>query len=107
MAKPPINLHELFGARFRIEHDPAAFHEPGGRKDPWLYIIPCRKGNIYVHSDTRLALWWESRKRLDLACPELELYQDGDLEKVYLFRPEDFEAVARVAMPRRRRQGRP
>jgi hypothetical protein len=105
--KGPIDLKTRYGHTYRIQHDPAAFHEPGGRKDPWLYVIPCRKGHIYVHSGTQLALWWNSRKWLDPICPELELYQDGDEEKVYLFRPEDFEAVAKVAMPRRRRQGRP
>jgi hypothetical protein len=50
----PIDLKARYGDTYRIQHDPAAFHEPGGRKDPRLYVIPCRRGHIYVHSDTRL-----------------------------------------------------
>jgi len=84
-----IDLKAHYGQTYRIAHDPAAFHEPGGRKDPWLYIIPCRKGHILPHSDTELALWWESSARLDRVCPALRLYQDGDEEKVYLFDPAD------------------
>ena len=102
----PTDLRELAGSIYRISHDPAAFHEPGGRKNPWLYIIPCRKGRIYPHSDTMLALWWESSARLDLKCSALTLYLDGDEEKDYLFAPGDFEEVAKVAQPKRRRRGR-
>ena len=103
----PPDLRALFGSRYRIAYDPAASDEPGGRKDPWLYIIPCRKGHIYPHSSDRLALWWESKARLDRQCPALTMHLDGDDEKVYLFRPEDFPAVAKVARPARKRKGRP
>jgi len=102
----PIDLRKLAGTTYRLEHDESAFMEPGGRKDPWLYVIPCRKGHIYPHSDTLLALWWESTTRLDHKCPALELYQDGDDEKTYLFLPEDFEEVAKLAGAKRRRKGR-
>ena len=90
MAKPPIDLRERFGSRYRIERDPAAKDEPGGRKDPWFYVIPCRKGHIYPHSFDRLALWWESSARLDRQCLALTLYPDGDDEKVYLVPPSGF-----------------
>jgi hypothetical protein len=102
----PINLKELAGNTYKLSHDPAAKQEPGGRKDPWLCIIPCRKGHIYPHSDKLLALWWESTTRLDLRCPALELYQDGDDEKTYLFRPEDFDRVAKMVGAKKRKQGR-
>ena len=100
----PVNLKERFGDSYRIEHDPAASHEPGGRKNPWYHTIPCRNGHIYPHSDKLLALWWESSTRLDRQCPALTLYQDGDDEKTYLFNPEDFEEVARIAHPKRKRR---
>ena len=100
----PVNLKEQFGDAYRIEHDPAALCEPGGRKNPWYFTIPCRNGHIYPHSDTLLALWWESRVHLDKQCPALALYQDGDDEKVYLFAPEDFDEVAKVVHPKRRRR---
>jgi hypothetical protein len=66
-------------------------------------LIPCRRGHVCVHSGTRLALWWESSARLDMRCPYLTLYLDGDDEKVYLFAPEDFEAIAELAGARKRR----
>ncbi len=100
----PINLKALFGHTYRISHDPAAYHEPGGRKDPWLYVIRCRKGEIYPHSDKLLALWWESSVRLDQKCPVLTLHLDGDDEKVYLFASEHFDEVAKVCHPKRKRR---
>jgi hypothetical protein len=103
----PIDLRDLAGSIYRLNHDESAFHEPGGRKNPWLFVIPCRKGHIYPHSDTHLALWWESTTRLDKSHPVLELYQDGDDEKVYLFKPEHFEKVARMAGAKKRRKLNP
>jgi len=100
----PRDLRELAGSTYRIELDPAASHEPGGRKNPWYFTIPCRNGHIYPQSDKLLALWWESSVRLDRQCPALTLYQDGDDEKTYLFAPEDFEEVAKVTHPKRRRR---
>ena len=100
----PIDLRVCFGDRYRIKLDPAAFCEPGGRKNPWYFTIPCRNGHIYPHSDKLLALWWESSVRLDRQCPALTLYQDGDDEKTYLFNPEDFEEVAKIAHPKRKRR---
>ena len=40
--KPPANLKELFGSRFKIETD-ESFDEPNQPKEDkdWLYIIPC------------------------------------------------------------------
>ena len=102
----PVNLKDIAEDTYRIQHDSAAFCEPGGRKNPWLYIIPCRKGHIHPHSATHLALWWESSARLDHKCSALTLYLDGDDEKVYLFAPGDFDEIAKVAHPKRRRRGR-
>ena len=104
LGKQPVDLRERFGGTYRIEHDPAAIHEPGGRKNPWYFTIPCRNGHIYPHSDRLLALWWESSVRLDVKCPALRLHLDGDDEKVYLFAPKDFADVAQVAHPKRRRR---
>lgn len=102
----PINLRTKFGKTYRIEHDPAAKYERAGKKNPWLFIIPCRKGHIYPHSDKLLALWWESSARLDTKNPALKLYLDGDAEKVYLFSPDDFDIIKSVAHPSRTRKGR-
>jgi hypothetical protein len=77
----PIDLKARYSDTYRIQHEPAGFHEPGGRKDPWLYVISCRKLDIHVDSDTRLGLWWGSRKRLDPLCPKLELLQDATLKR--------------------------
>lgn len=74
-----------------IQYDPAACHESGGRRDPWLYIIACRKGHMQAHSDTSLPQWWDSRKRLKLKCHAMNLYQDGDEGKSNLFNSDDIE----------------
>lgn len=100
----PIDLKSLCGQTYRIQHDPASIHEPGGRKDPWLYVIPCRRGHIYPHSASKLALWWESTARMDFRYPFLTLCQDGDEEKTYLFNPEDLPKAAGLAGARRRRR---
>lgn len=100
----PINLHKLFGDIYQITLDPAAAHDPGGRKNPWYQTIPCRKGNIFPHSDKLLALWWESTGLFKQ--PFLTIYQNGDGEKVYLFKPEDFVKVFKLVGPKRRRKGK-
>lgn len=102
----PIDLRKQYGKTYRIEHDPAALHERAGKKNPWLFIIPCRKGHIFPHSNKHLALWWESSARLDVKTPALKLYQDGDGEKVYLFSPDDLDQIIPVAHPSRTRKGR-
>lgn len=102
----PINLKELFGNKYRIEHDPAAAYEQGGKRDPWLFIIPCKYGHIYPHSDKLLAVWIDGsniRKRFMDAFPDLECVNWSDTgEAIFLFPPGIFEGIAKILKPKKR-----
>ena len=104
----PLNLKELYGARFKIELDEAAFCEPGGRKNPWYFKVLCRYGDIYPYSDLLLGFFCNAAKvrgRLHQDHPEIEVRQWSDIgEAVFLFRPDQFDLVAQYARPRKRRQ---
>lgn len=103
-----INLKELYGDKYKIGHDPAAELEPNGRKDPWLFIIPCRYGHIYPYSDKLLAVWAEGRiirQRIRRRFPKLENPNWGDDgEAIFLFPVVMFDGIAEIVKPKRKRQ---
>jgi hypothetical protein len=105
-----LNLLRLYGGRYKITYDPAydAKGVPRRCLDPWYMQIPCAgKGvTIYPHGGARLAVeidyrWSVARKVA--AIPGVQLHQDGDGEKTYLFDVALFDRVAAVVKPRRRR----
>ena len=105
----PINLREQFGHQYQIVHDEAyAVEKPQFRVDEeaWLEQIPCKYGHIYPHGGTTLGAWSDrpSRRRLlrELAC--CTVHVEGDHEINVLFDVKDFESVARILKPRRRRR---
>jgi len=104
----PLNLRKIYGNCFKIVLDESAFLEPGGKKDPWYFQIPCKYGHLYPYSDKRIAFYCESgkvRARLLRNCPELEVRQCSDIgEAVFLFTPEQFDIVAEYARPRKKRR---
>lgn len=102
----PIDLKARFGDRYRIGHDEAAEHETGGKQDPWFCLIPCRHGQIYPHSDGRLAVFCDRPRQFGklAAIPGVEMSQEGDTEAVFVFPPEAFDRVAVVILPKRRRR---
>lgn len=100
-----INLADTFGDRFRITHDESAVTW-GDRRDPWMMQIPCERGTIFPHGGSLLAVEIDGRtltaKRLaDLPCCTVQ--QWGDAERTLLFHLADFETVAAVVKPRKRR----
>lgn len=103
-----INLRDRFGDRYRITFDPAysARHVPREKLDPWMMLVEFRGGNIYPHGGDLLAVEVEGRrflrKRL-AALPGLTLKQDGDDFQSWTFPVEQFDAVAEIVQPRRRR----
>lgn len=100
-----LNLRKLFGDRFKISNDPAARYEPNSRNDPWLFIIPCKFGEIYPHSGDKLAVMvCGNRKVPETRNLGLSVHQDGDTEAVFLFTPGQFDQVAEVVQPRKKRQ---
>jgi len=101
-----IDLKKQFGKRYKIGHDPAAFCESNGKQDPWLYIIPCQHGEIYPHSETKLAFYTDQFRK-GTPPPQLKLHLQGNYELVYLFSPDDLEKVAKWCKAKRRRRVSP
>jgi hypothetical protein len=105
----PINLMQRFGKRYRIGWDGAynPKNVPRDKLDPWAMEIPCERGTIYPHGGNDLAVMVDHRpitaKRL-AAIPGVELVQDGDHEKTFVFPVELFPQIAKLVKPRRRRQ---
>jgi hypothetical protein len=101
-----LNLRELFGDRYKIDHDPAAW-TASERADPWMMTLPCARGVIYPHGPDTLALEVDGRRGIAAkvaAIPGVTLAQDGDWEKTFLFHVDLFERIAAIVKPRRRRQ---
>ena len=106
---PCINLLCRFGKRYKITWDPC-FNPKGKHReslDPWMMQIPCQRGTIYPPGGTLLAVEVDGRpitanKLFNIDC--CQLYQDGDHEKTFLFDVADFETVAEIMKPRRKRQ---
>ena len=87
--------------QYKLSTDPAASTR---NKDPWLLVIPCRdKGEIYPWGGKYLAA---STTRKGVAKRLLRigrLHQDGDDGATIVFHVSDFDAVAKIMEPRRRR----
>ena len=109
MAPKCIDLLTLFGDEYRIGWDEA--YDPKGRPkencDPWYMTVPCERGTIYPHGDSKLGVMVDYRpitaKRL-VESGVCELYQDGDQEKTFLFDVSDFDTVAKIVKPKRKRR---
>ena len=100
----PVNLRERFGDRYRISYDPA---REGRDPDPWLQTIPCRGGiTIYPFGGTTLAVEVDYHCHVSKALRDmgLRVHQEGDREHTFLFDVADFDRVAAVVKPHRRRQ---
>jgi hypothetical protein len=105
-----INLNELYGDRFKVTYEESYSAERGERArmaDPWLMILPCKHGHIYPHGGDLLAASTNKRgsvaRRLsELACTTV--VQDGDDGVNVTFHVRDFDRVAELMRPRRRRR---
>lgn len=102
----PIDVSRLYGDQFKIDRDEAAGHEVNGRRDPWLYLIPCRYGHIGPHSDRLLSVYCHSARLVPrlMALPGIVPKQVGETEAILAFPPELFDPVAQIVQPRRRRR---
>lgn len=103
-----LNLKELFGEQYRI--DASFVAENPGRKrcqDPWYYRIPCEHGEIYPHGGELLGAATHRRGKIAkqiAAVPEVRVVQDGVDGINAVFHHSNFEAVAALLKPRRRRR---
>lgn len=98
-----IDLQDLFGEQYRIES------ELGKQRitDPWDAILLCKYGHIYPHGGNLLAVATNKRGPLanrlaSLRC--VTVTQDGDDGINAVFELEDFDTVAEIIQPRRRRR---
>jgi hypothetical protein len=103
----PINLKTLAAGRFRITLDEVALIEPGGKKDPWYLVIPCRHGQIYPYSDTPLAIHSKGsgiRRKLQAIDGLTVRNWSDDGEAIFLFGSALFDRVAEIVKPKRKRR---
>jgi hypothetical protein len=97
-----LNLKTHFGKQFRVKREEGS--EAG---DPYGLLIECRHGHIYLHGLNRLGASTNSRgpiaKQL-AALLGVTVVQDGSDGINATFEPEQFEAVAAIIRPKRRRR---
>lgn len=100
-----IDFRLAFGKKYRMTLDPSSETKRKTSADAWMLQIPCRTGVIYPFGGTKLAIELDNHsrtaKRLAKCC---KLHQDGDKEKTFLFDLADFDAVAAIVHPKRRRR---
>lgn len=101
MTTPP-DLKELYGSRYKVRFKE---EDAEGRNDPWAYEMPCKLGIIYPHGAGTLAVEvdYHPVARRRLTEMGLRCTQDGDQEATFVFPLEQFDQVAAVVQPRRRR----
>ncbi len=104
-----VNLKRLFGKRFRVRYEESYYAQygPNARTDdPWLQIIPCDMGHIYPHGGNMLAASTNKpgpTVRKLKALPGVIVHQDGNDGANILFHIDQFDAVAEIMRPKRRR----
>ena len=105
-----VDLRQTFAGRFKFAWDEAYYAErPEFRRveAAWLTTIPCKFGKIFPWGDRLLAAYCPGTiKRCELErLPCVEIVQGGTPapEVVVTFDVADFDTVAAVMQPRRRR----
>lgn len=103
-------MEKIAGKRYRIGwEEPYSLKNPAvGKSNREMYQqIPCKYGFIYRYGRNRLAWYCNSRKKGINALRELgdvlAVQVECDDEWIFQFKPEDFPAVAKTAIARRRR----
>lgn len=105
-----IDLKALFGRDYQVTYEESYRAERGkcGRgHDPWLLVMPCRHGHIYPHGEDYLAASTNHRGRVArrlAALPFVRIVQDGSDGINVEFHSDDFDQVAAVMKPKRRRR---
>jgi hypothetical protein len=104
-----IDLKAKFGERYQVfrEESGQAKRCEGRHYDPWLLTIACRHGHIYPHGADYLAVSTNHRARIAnrlAALPGVRIVQDGDDGINAIFHVDDFDEVAAIMKPRRRRR---
>jgi hypothetical protein len=98
-----IDLIDRYGDRYKI------VSEDGSRtSDPWLQILLCRRGHICPYGGQLLMACTDRRYRHVtsqlLAVPSARICQDADDGINLTFHVDDFDTVAEIMRPRKRRK---
>lgn len=99
-----LDLREMYGHKYKIIRDAGA---ESREMDAWLWIIPCKYGEIFSPGWGKLAVLCKSprvRTKMVACVKGLEPHQIGDTESIYLFAPERFKDVARFIVPKIKRR---
>jgi hypothetical protein len=106
-----INLKKRFGDRFKVLYEEGYYAQHGEtawREDPDLMIIPCKWGHLYPDGPETLAASVDGHPRIAVQIQKLKccrVHQDGDNgELTVLFDVADFDQVAKIMQPHRKRQ---
>lgn len=98
-----IDLRAEFSHQYQVHTELS----DGSLQDPWQLIIPCRHGHIYPHGGSLLGAATHNRgpvaNRL-AALPSVRIVQDGDDGINVVFDVADFDSVAQVMQPKRKRR---
>ena len=105
-----VNLKERFGDRYKVTYEESYYAERSRHTvvDPWLMIIPCKYGHIFPWGGELLAASVDGHPNIAgvvrrLACTTVR--QQGDFgELTASFHVDDFDQLAKIMVPRRRRQ---
>ena len=107
---PCINLKERFGRKFKVIYEESYYAQYGPRArvdDPWLQIIPGRRGHVYPWDLARLAATSKTSGPTAKRLPELagaEVYVDASDGATILFPVDLLDQVADILLLRRRRR---
>lgn len=99
-----INLKKKFGKKYRISWDES---RQGREDDPWLQQIAAQRGHFYPQGGNLLGFATNSRgptTNTMSRLPGVVIAQEADDGMNLIFPLEAFEAVAKLAKPRRKRQ---
>lgn len=106
-----VNLRKTYGRRFKVAYEETYYAEYGRGariEDAWYMVMMCRYGHVFPHGGTTLAASVDGHPKVagrlkKLSCCRVQ--QDGDFgELTAVFDVADFERVAQVMRPRRRRR---
>ena len=105
-----INLRERFGDVYKVELE-ESYHADRGEnartEDPWLQVLLCQHGHIYPHGRDVLAASTNTRGGIARKLAALDcttVVQDGSDGINATFHVRDFERVAELMKPKRRRR---
>lgn len=105
-----VNLKERFGKKYRVDYEESYYAERGDgarADDPWLQTILCQRGRVFPWGGDKLAASTNGRGPTATKLTGLHFVtvpQDGDDGVTVVFPVDKFAQIAKLMLPRRRRQ---